>query len=292
MIFLILVYVSLSISIILIIKSLSDPLIQRRMLYARLPKEAPKKAKAEQIRFIFSPLFAISNFILTQLRLEEGLKKKITAAHIKLEPKEFFTIKLIFMAGLFMLAYFVFKTIDTPKGLICFFLGYVLPDIWLREKVRRRKKEIARILPETVDLIGLCIEAGLDFTMAVKWVVDMARPNPLLEELAFVLEEIKWGKPRTQALRDMSKRLNISEVTSFVQFIIQAERMGTPISEAFSILSEDSRTQRFERGERLALQAPLKILLPLLFFILPVIGIIVMGPVFLRFLGQKDLINF
>jgi tight adherence protein C len=106
----------------------------------------------------------------------------------------------------------------------------------------------------------------------------------MIEELSVVLEEIKWGKPRAQALRDMSKRVNVTEVSSFVHLLIQAERMGTPVSEAFGIISEDTRAQRFREGERFAMKAPLKILIPLIFFILPVIGIIVAGPVLLTFM--------
>ena len=142
-------------------------------------------------------------------------------------------------------------------------------------------------IPETVDLLGLCVEAGLDFTSSVKWVLDKVQLNPMMEELAFVLEEIKWGKPRTQALKDMGKRLDISEISSFVQTLVQAERMGTPVSEAFLILSEDARMQRFHRGERIAMQAPIKILIPLIFCILPVIGIVVGGPILLQFMTNK-----
>jgi len=133
-------------------------------------------------------------------------------------------------------------------------------------------------------LLGLCVEAGLDFTTSMKWVIEKVPTNPMIEELSFVLEEIKWGKSRTQALRDMAKRLNIPEISSFVQTLVQAERMGSPVAEAFNILSEDTRLQRFNRGERIAMQAPIKILIPLIFCILPVIAIIIGGPIFLQFM--------
>lgn len=253
--------------------------------------EAKPQLREEKIRLFFKPLFLASQFILDKLNLEEPLRKKLTTAHIKLQPQEFFTAKVILMAFLYFSALFIFKKIDLVKGFITLILGYVLPDLWLRAKVTKRKQAIARILPETVDLIGLCVEAGLDFTMAVKWIVEKTRPNPLIEELAFVWEEIRWGKPRSQALKDMSKRLNIPEVSSFVQVIVQAERMGTSVTEAFNAISEDTRMQRYQKGERFALKAPLKILFPLLFFILPVIGIIIMGPVFLQFMGQKGILT-
>lgn len=88
----------------------------------------------------------------------------------------------------------------------------------------------------------------------------------------------------------MGRRLNVTEVSSFVQTMVQAERMGTPVAEAFAILSEDARLQRFHRGERIAMQAPIKILIPLIFFILPVIAIVVGGPVLLQFM-QGDMFS-
>ena len=212
-----------------------------------------------------------------------SFKRKIDAAHIRFSPQSFFLLKiaaaiLLFIVGLVISGKF------NPFIIILILIGYILPDFYLKIKINKRKAQIIRAMPETIDLLGLCIEAGLDFTNAVKWVIDKTPPTPLVEELAFVLEEIKWGKPRIQALKDMSRRLDIPEVTSFVQTIIQAERMGTPVAEAFAILSEDSRMQRFHRGERIALQAPIKILFPLIFFIMPVIGIVIGGPILLQFM--------
>ena len=94
------------------------------------------------------------------------------------------------------------------------------------------------------------------------------------------------GKSRREALKDMSARLNIPDVSSFVRTLIQAERMGAPVSETLAIISEDSRLNRFRRAERLALQAPMKLLIPLIFFILPTVAIIVGGPIFLQFMQQ------
>ena len=210
-------------------------------------------------------------------------KRKIDAAHVRLTAQFYFLLKvavaiLLFVVGLVISGKF------NPYIFILPLIGYAIPDVYLKMKINKRKAQIIRVMPETIDLLGLCIEAGLDFTNAVKWVIDKTPTTPLVEELVFVLEEIKWGKPRIQALKDMSRRLDIPEVTSFVQTIIQAERMGTPVAEAFSILSEDSRMQRFHRGERIALQAPIKILLPLIFFIMPVIGIVIGGPILLQFM--------
>lgn len=240
-------------------------------------------AQFKKPRFDFAGLLPTGSF-LQKTGMTASLRKMLEAAHIGMSPGEYFNLKILL--GLLLV---VLVIVGTGKSeplilMVVVALGYIVPDIFIKRKIARRKYLIARRLPETVDLLGLCIEAGLDFVNAVKWVIDRTPHTLMTEELVFVIEEIKWGKPRIQALKDMSHRLEIPEMSSFVQTIIQAERMGTPVAEAFTILSEDARAQRFHRGERTALQAPIKILLPLIFFIMPVIGIIVGGPILLQFM--------
>lgn len=258
------------------------PYQRPQRLIERISPEA-KTLKSTWRKWL-KPLISLSQVIASGLKLEEGLRKRLASAKVRLAPSEYFAIKIgIIIAGL-VITYFTFAKLDFLKVGIAILLGYSISDIWLMRRIRLRKRAIARILPETVDLLGLCIEAGLNFTTAMHWVIEKTRLNPLLEELSFVLEEIRWGKSRTQALKDMSKRLNIPEVSSFVQVLVQAERMGTPVSETFMIISEDTRLRRFHQGERIAMQAPIKILMPLIFCILPVIGIIIGGPILLQFM--------
>lgn len=245
----------------------------------RLPAQDYPRAKT----YLWNVLFILSSFIMDNFRLRERIYRRITTSHLKLLPEEFFSIKIALMGILFWLAFSIFAAnpMLVVMGLAA---GYLLPDFWLANKIRLRKQAIIRLLPETVDLLSLCIEAGLEFTTAVDWIIKKApKVTPMIEELTMVLEEVKWGKSRSQALKDMSKRLNIASVTSFSQTLIQGERMGTPIVESFNILSEDIRLQRFHRGERKALQAPMKMLIPLIFFILPVIAIIIGGPILIQF---------
>jgi tight adherence protein C len=225
--------------------------------------------------------------ILKATNLREKIITDLHNAKIKLSPEEYLSLRLLLMVLGGGIAYILLQRLD-----LLIFIGgiggFILPELWLKNRISQRKLAIASVLPETVDLLGLCVEAGLDFTAAIGWLVEKNLcVNPLIEELGVVLEEIKWGKPRMQALKDMAKRLNISEVSSFVQTLVQAERMGTPVSEAFMIISEDTRLMRFREKERLALKAPIKILIPLIFCILPVIGIIIGGPIFLKFFQEQ-----
>ena len=162
-------------------------------------------------------------------------------------------------------------------------VGFFAPDIFVWRKVKAKKDAIERIFPEAIDLLDMCISAGSDFVTAIKWVVEKSETNPLLEQLAIVLSEVQMGKTRIDALKDMSQRIKLPDISSFVRTIILSERMGTSIEEAFSNLSEDTREKRFRSGERYAIKASLKILFPLLFCILPAIMIVVAGPIIIKF---------
>ncbi|MCM8789936.1 MAG: type II secretion system F family protein, partial [Candidatus Omnitrophica bacterium] len=248
----------------------------RNQILQRLPAlEAFSTRKTATLKKFLAPVFKFSDILLERLKLKQKYHQKLFAAHLKLTPAEFFAIKLTAMALLGSLFSFVFKKFGPGAAVLGVVFGYYITDIWVSKRIAKRRHSITRLLPETVDLVGLCMEAGLDFTTAMDWIVKKTRPTPMVEELAFVVEEIRWGKPRIQALKDMANRLDLAEIRSFVHTLAQAERMGTPVLEVLGMLSEDSRIQRFHRGERIALKAPIKMLIPLIFCILPVIFIIV-----------------
>lgn len=285
------IYLFLIAGLLLILWAGKDMYVQEKTYLSKLPFEKAELKRRKLHSFISFTLPA-AKAIMEKVNLGAKIKNKLDAAHSSLKPEEFLSIKGILSIGLVIAALFLFKKVEFLILAVVFLFGFFIPDFWLKNKTRQRKSNLVRVLPETVDLLGLCIEAGLDFTTAVKWIIEKAPSNPMIDELALVLEQIKWGRPRTQALKEMSKRLNISEVTSFVQTLVQSEKMGTPVSQTFSILSEDTRLQRFNRGERIALKAPIKMLVPLIFCILPVIGIVVAGPILLQFMSGEMLKGF
>jgi tight adherence protein C len=255
--------------------------VSPRVIRLRLPHEAKTYHRKKPFP-ILSVLFPFTKPILEKTRWDVPIKHKIDAAHINMTPAEFVNLKLILTFGLAAVFLVVRSGTVLFIGLAAL-IGFMLPDLYLRNKRAKRCHEIVMFLPETVDLLTMCVEAGFDFTSALKWIIEKTTPNPMIEELAFVLEEIKWGKPRMQAIKDMGKRLGMPEVNSFVQTLKQSETLGTPVAEALSNLAEDTRHQRFLRGERIAMQAPVKMLIPLIFCILPVIGIVVAAPVLIQF---------
>lgn len=193
---------------------------------------------------------------------------------------EIFLITEMLMIGLGIL----FLMFISPfYAVIGIFTGMFLPSFILMLRVKNKKEEIVRVFPETLDVLDLCIGAGLDFLSALRWIINKSKSNPFTEQLALVLNEVQVGKSRTEALKDMAKRVKLPDINSFVRSLVQADRMGISIEEALRNLSEDTRINRFQRGERIAIKASLKILIPLLFFILPVILIVVAGPVIIKF---------
>ncbi len=243
-----------------------------------------KEAKGSVFSPILKPFAPLNKVVVKLFKVRGLLLHRFYLSGWRVTPEEFIAGKQLLAVFIPLVIYFV----DISRNPWILFgagaLGFFFPDLVLRSRVKRRKFLIARILPETIDLLSLCVGAGLDFMAAVRWVVNKVEVNPMIEELILVLKEINVGKPRIEALRAMSRRVDIPDVTSFVRVLIQADRMGTPVEETFKILSEDIRMRRFHRGERQALKAPLKMLIPLIFCILPVILIIVAGPILLRFI--------
>ncbi len=155
--------------------------------------------------------------------------------------------------------------------------GYLFPDLWLRQKVGQRQKEIRLALPNALDLLTISVEAGLGFDAALVRVTEKYK-NGLSEEFTQVLNEVRLGRPRLEALDDMGRRVGVEELHSFIQALIQSEQLGVGIAKVLRIQSEEMRRKRRQRAEEQAAQASLKMLFPMILFIFPTIFIVLMGP--------------
>ena len=211
----------------------------------------------------------------------------LSSGHVNLTTLEFLTLKE-FMAIGFFVTYMVFATFNggapNPVFMVLMpVLGFLLPDVWLKRRIQARREAIVCELPEVVDLLHLCVQAGVDFMGGLTRVVREFHKGPLHDELTTVLHEIRMGKQRREALRALGKRVNVPDIASFVRAMVQADRMGTGIGEALQILSEETRLRRYHRAERFAQKAPIKMLFPLMMIMLTVL-IVVGGPIMLQFL--------
>lgn len=217
----------------------------------------------------------------------KGLKRKLVKAGSPIGIMEFFAFKLLTLLLVPVLAYVLlggFFPKDTlTLVLAAMAVGFFIPEIWLNGRISRRQHNITRDLPNIIDLLNLCVSGGLDFMLAVSKVVRDLKPCDITIELAEVYRQTQMGKSRKDALKDFAWRADVPEVHSFVRTLVQADRMGTPMSEALKMQAEEMRVRRFQRGETMALKAPIKLLFPLFAFILPVVLIIVGAPVMLEF---------
>lgn len=197
---------------------------------------------------------------------------------------EFLALKELSFLAVFIL-YPVLLSFDIFYMIVFGILAFFLPDLWLKEKIATKRKAILRSLPDSLDLLVVCVEAGLTFDSALNRLVEKIKEGPLKSEFSKMLYEVKIGKSRYDALKDMTKRVQINDFSSFVNSIIQSEKLGVSLGKTLRNLSDELRIKRRQRAEKLAMEAPVKLLFPLLIFIFPTVFIMLFGPIVLRLLA-------
>jgi len=169
---------------------------------------------------------------------------------------------------------FLIGLVMTGVGLM---LGYTVPEFWLGGRVRKRQKAILMMIPDALDLLTISVRAGLGFDAALGRVVEKLK-GPLTDEFRRALAEVRVGKTRREALRDIVPRTEVPPLTNFIGAIIQAEQLGVSISKVLQVQSEQLRIERRQRAEEQAAKAPIKMLFPLVGCIFPSLFIVILGP--------------
>ena len=159
----------------------------------------------------------------------------------------------------------------------CLVLGYLVPNMWLQSTMKKRREAIQCSLPDALDMLTICVEAGLAFESALQRVAEQWE-GALSDELARVVSEIRLGVPRTQTLRRLAYRCNTPDMSSFVAVLVQADSMGTSIAQVLRSQSDQIRILRRQRAEEKANKAPIKVLLVMVAFIFPAIFVVILGP--------------
>jgi tight adherence protein C len=162
-------------------------------------------------------------------------------------------------------------------------VGYLAPDWFLTLKIRGRREMIRSELPDALDLLAVSVEAGLGFDGAVTKLIEHME-GALVDEFALVLNEIRVGESRTTALRKMAERVDAIELTNFVRAVIQADQLGISLARILRVQAADTRLRRQAAAEERAMKAPIKMLIPTVFFIFPSMFIVVLGPAMLHLL--------
>ncbi len=244
----------------------------------------PIARKLGEIAIRFTPQNALQDI---------SKKLELAGSPARLDPTIFLAsqfIVMIFFAGVIALVFTIGQT-RWPTGRIVLaalgfgILGFFFPQLWLSSKITRRQKDIRRAMPDALDLLTICVEAGLGFDAAMakvseKWQTELS--------LAFarVIQEIQLGKLRREALRDMAERIGISEMSSFVAAVIQSESLGVSLAKVLRIQSDQMRTRRRQLAEEEAHKAPIKMLIPMGLLIFPSLMIILLTPAGIRIVNS------
>jgi len=172
-------------------------------------------------------------------------------------------------------------------GVWCAAAGFVLPYYWLRRRVRLRKLAIWRRLADVFDMVTVCVEAGLGLDAALRQVA-LKLKGPFSDEITIMLRQVGMGRPRREALEDLAYRVDIPEVTTFVNAVVQAEQLGTSLGRVLRSQSLSLRVRRRQRAEELARRAPVKMVFPLVLFIMPTFFIVTIGPIAVHFVNYLN----
>jgi tight adherence protein C len=198
-------------------------------------------------------------------------------------PAEFIGFRLLLAIGL-AVGFFLLMSVAgvgmqsaLAMAVIGGAFGLLMPGIWLDRKIKSRKKEISRALPDAIDLLTISVESGLGFDPAMMRVAEKW-DNALSREFARVLSELRIGKSKREALRGMAERCDDDGLSTFVSSVIQADQLGVSISQVLRIQSEAIRVKRRQKAEELAQKAPLKMLFPMIFLIFPALYVVILGP--------------
>jgi tight adherence protein C len=224
------------------------------------------------------------------IRSREALSDKLRAAGnpFGLGVGEFIAIRMLLIILLGFAGVMISGgkgTMNALKmGVLLAAIGGLTPDIVLNSKVAGRKAEIQYCLPDALDLLTVSVEAGLGFDAALSKVVEKSK-GALSQEFARLLQEIRIGKPRREALRELSDKVQVDDFSSFAATLIQAEQLGVSIGKILRVQSETMRTRRRQRAQENAMKAPIKILFPMIFFIFPAIFIVLLGPAVLNLIS-------
>ncbi len=246
------------------------------------------------LRLVWPLVRVIAYYACTNLSSDylDKIEKRLqhTGVAYMVTAEQFVALRfLATMVGLMFAGYvvlFLEGVPALPMLLLGAVIGYFYPELWISDTKRRRDAGVNRDMPVYLDFITMAVEAGLNLSGALSQAREKGPVGALRNEFGIVLRDIRSGLPRAEALKRMAARLDITEVTSFVSTVVQAEKMGSSMATVLRVQSEQRRTERFQRAEKLAMEAPVKLVGPLVMFIFPVTFIVIGFPIVMKFLGE------
>ncbi len=199
-----------------------------------------------------------------------------------LTAEQFVTVRILMGVLGVLFTILFFASGNALAGILVLFCTVMYPQVWLRSLITKRHLQILKALPNVLDLLTLSVEAGKDFVTALRDILIRRPPDELGLELRKALHEIQLGKPRQSALKEMTQRVRQPELTSVMNAIVQSDELGVSIGQVLRIQAEQLRAKRFARAEKLASEAPVKILFPVALLIFPAVFTVVIAPMLMR----------
>lgn len=273
----------------------ADDKRRRLRLISEKPPSLDEELEVPFVERFFIPAFYKLVRLVSRLTPQRGqkdnaiLEKKLRQAGMGIPAADYAAAKLMVLLGTLgvsiLLAIFVGSTLF-PKLLILWagiFLSVLGPNLYLSTRIKNRMGAIRNQMPDIMDLLTVCVEAGLGFDAALLKIEERFE-GPLVSEFMIVQREIQMGLPKREALKKFADRIELPEMKTFVGAIVQAEQMGLPIKNVLRSQSHQLRQTRKQIAEEKAMKAPIKMMLPMVLFIFPVIFIVLLGPTVLQLL--------
>ena len=242
------------------------------------------KSSTDRILMPMARRFTMLGRLLTpSSNLEQLLHDLIQAGMAdKISVADFMGIRVLGGIGAATLTYFFFGIkYDLISAVLFSFAGFVLglyfPNLWLKSRIGQRQKAIQRFLPDALDMMSICVDAGLGFEAAIQKVA-FQWDNELAHELRTVIRELRVGLSRADALHNLVERTGVSDIGSFVGVLVQADKLGIAIKDVLHTQAVQMRMRRRQRAEESAAKTPLKMMFPMVFFIFPAMFAVILGP--------------
>lgn len=176
--------------------------------------------------------------------------------------------------------------VDPLMLLLLALMGMAVPELWIRDARHKRDSELVRNLPVYLEYLSMCVDAGLNFSGALRQTVEKGPRGAMRNEFRIVLRDLSSGMTRADALNRLAERVDLNDISVFVRAVIQAEKMGSSMKETLEIQAEQRLNERFQRAEKMAMEAPVKLVVPLVVFIFPLTFIILLFPIVIKFIEQ------
>jgi tight adherence protein C len=227
---------------------------------------------------------------LSPNRLEPAHKQlQVAGQDFVLTPEQLYGLRVTAVALVAAFAWLLLALLDKHGFTLYAFcmlfggaIGWFYPDLWLGERRKKRQRMVIKDLPTFLDFIVMSVEAGLNITGGIEQATTKGPDGPLSQEFSRLLRDLRSGLPRAEALRRMSDRMDMAQISSFTGALIQADRIGASLGGTLRAQAGQRREERFLRAEKLALEAPVKMMLPLVMFFFPLIFLVLAYFIFLR----------